>query len=202
MQSYLYRNDERIKSVFSQFMKELPTKKSSEKSKGAEGSISGGFLEFFKASTKGSLGKKTITESIETPENMISALINIDPVKKFISQISVNSDWNTVNQGDLIIFRGDLEFDSYGLTKEQLWDATYDDIGNREIRHDLRLKGKIADKKVEMPFSSNHVTGTSQFTVLCHATFDKMEGIAIIIGSTRSESIMLQPLAFGNGFFN
>lgn len=202
MQSYLYRNDERIKSVFSQFMKELPIKKSSEKYKGAEGSVSGGFLKFFKASTKGSLGKKTITESVETPENMISTLINIDPAKKFISQISVNSDWNTVNQGDLIIFSGDLEFDSYGLTKEQLWDASYDDIGNRKIRHDLRLKGKIADRKVEIPFSSNHVTGPSQFTVLCHAMFDKMEGVAIIIGSTSSESIMLQPLAFGNGFLN
>lgn len=202
MQSYLYRNNERIKSVFSQYLKELPTKKSSEKNRAIDASISGNFLSFFKASTKGTSGKKTVVESIETVENMIATLLNDNSKNGFITQISNQTDWEKIKQGDLIVFKGDMKFDSFGLTKEELWEASYDEIGERKIRHDLRLKGKVINKIVEIPFSSKYVTGPSQFTVLCHAMFDHLDCIAIVIGSPQKEPIMMQPLAFGNGFYN
>ena len=58
----------------------------------------------------------------------------------------------------------------------------------------------LAARSVEIPFSSNWVTGPSQFTMLCHAMFEHLEGLAVVMNQPTSSPVMLQPLAVGNGF--
>lgn len=200
MQSYLYIHEERIKSIYAQYANGLQTKKSSEKAESLEGGVTGGFFSFLKSSAKGSKSGKSVVETVDTPVNMVADLIKIVPETGFTKSLVAPEDWQFITQGSLVVFRGDLEFDSFGLSKGELWDASYDEIGKREVRHDLRLKGNIAGKLAEVAFSSNYVTGPSQFTVLCHAMFDHLEGLAVVIGDPNKEPVMLQPLAFGNGF--
>ncbi len=199
MQSYLYLHAERIKGIYTQLSHGMPVKKSVEKSNSVEGSASGSFLTFLSSSLRGAKGNKIITETIDLPENMVSRLIETHD-DQFTKRLVDTEDWTTVKQGSLIAFRGNLDFDSYGLSKEELWKASYDKIGERKVSHDLRLHGQIGDRLVEIPFSSNYIAGASQFTVLCHAMFDQLEGLAVVMSSPNKEPVILQPLAFGNGF--
>jgi hypothetical protein len=200
MQSYLYRNEDRIKSVYAQLADGLVSKTSAEESSSVEAGLGASLLSILTSSLKGTRGAKKTTEKIIAPENMVAALVKIIPETGKTRQLAVPDDWNYVTKGDLVVFRGELKFDSFGRTKEELWDASYEDLGQRKIRHDLRLKGHLAGRYVEIPFSSNWVTGPSQFTMLCHAMFDCLEGLAIVMTDPGNEPVMLQPLAFGNGF--
>lgn len=200
MQSYLYRNDERIKSIYAQIIQGIVAKKTVEKSETLEGSISGGILSLLTSSLKGAKGGKTTTETLTAPENMVTALVKIIPETGPTKRLVEPVHWAAIAQGDLVVFRGELEFDSYGLTKDALWKASYEDIGQRKTRHDLRLKGLLAGRMAEIPFSSNWVTGPSQFTVLCHAMFEFLEGLAIVVNCPNANPVLMQPLAFGNGF--
>jgi hypothetical protein len=128
MQSYLYRNEERIKGTYAQIAGGLVTKTSAEKSSSVEGGLTASVLSLFTPSLKGTKGGKTSTETLMKPENMVATLVQIIP--------------------------------ETGKTKR---------LGQRKVRHDLRLKGQLAERYVEIPFSSNWVTGPSQFTMLCHA---------------------------------
>jgi len=200
MQSYLYRNEDRIKSVYSQLTDGLISKTSAEESSSVEAGLGVSILSFLTPSLKGARGGKKTTEKMMVPENMVATLVKIIPETGMTKQIAAVDDWDHVSTGDLVAFRGELEFDSFGHTKAELWKASYEDPGQRKIRHDLRLKGTIAGRYVEIPFSSNWVTGPSQFTMLCHAMFDCLEGLAIVMTDPGSVPVMLQPLAFGNGF--
>lgn len=199
MQSYLYLHAERIKGIYTQFANGISIKKSVENSNSVEASASGNFLTFLSSSLKGAKGKKTTSETVDLPENMVSKLIEAHD-SQFTRRLVNAEDWTDIKQGSLIAFRGQLDFDSYGLSKEELWEASHDKIGERKVAHDLRLHGQIGGRSVEIPFSSNYINGPSQFTVLCHAMFDELEGLAIVMSSPNKEPVILQALAFGNGF--
>jgi hypothetical protein len=98
--------------------------------------------------------------------------------------------------GTLVVFKGVLNFDSFGLSKEQLWSASYDKPGERSVNHDLRLTGSIGKRLVLIPFSSNWVLGPTNFTILCHAMFESIEGVAVIASSLKADRVTMQPLAF------
>ncbi|MES2555776.1 MAG: hypothetical protein V4604_06485 [Bacteroidota bacterium] len=200
MQSYLYLHPDRIKGIYTQFTHGLTTKQTEEKSHSSEGGISAKFFSFFDTQVKGTQSKKLAIETIEIAENMVSHLVDKQLSGDFTKQLIDQSDWNGVVQGTLIAFKGNLDFDSYGLTKEQLWQASHEEIGERTIRHDLRLHGTIGDISVEIPFSSNYIAGASQFTVLCHAMFASLEGLGVVMSDPTKQPIIIQPLAFGNGF--
>ncbi|MDD2729871.1 hypothetical protein [Malikia sp.] len=200
MQSYLYLNENRIKSVFSQLTDGLVTKTNVESSKSVEAGIGASLLGMLTPSLKATKAGKQSTEKVMAPENMVAHLIKIIPKTGKAKLLTTQEDWRSVYKGDLVVFHGELEFDSFGHTKQELWDASCEELGQRKLRHDLRLKGQIGGKYVEIPFSSNWVTGPSQFTMLCHAEFDSLEGLAIVMTDPESKPVMLQPLAFGNCF--
>ncbi len=200
MQSYLYIHPERIKGIYTQMVDGVVSKHTSEKSKGAEANVEGGFWSIFKTSVKGNKGSKVTVEKTTEPENMVAQLVQIVPETGWTRMLVEPDDWDFIAKGNLVAFRGKLEFDSYGLSKNELWDASYDKLGERNIRHDLRLKGPIGGRLVEIPFSSNWITGPSQFTVLCHAMFEYLEGLAVVLNQPDGNLVMMQPLAFGNGF--
>jgi hypothetical protein len=200
MQSYLYLHPDRIKGIYTQFTNGLTTKQTEEKSRAAEGSISAKFFSFFNTQVRGTQTKVSAIETIEIAENMVSHLVNKQISGDFTKQLVDQCDWDGIVQGTLIAFKGKLDFDSYGLSKEELWEASCDEPGERKIRHDLRLHGTIGDQSVEIPFSSNYIAGASQFTVLCHATFASLEGLGIVMSDPDREPVIIQPLAFGNGF--
>ena len=200
MQSYLYIHKERIRAIYSQFTNGIRTKTSTENSSSVEGSATGSIFSFFKSSVKGSKGGKTIVESVDTPANMLVELVKAGSESGFTKKLIDPGDWDKIEQGDLVVFRGKMEFDSYGKSKIELWNSFNYDTGEWNERHDLRFTGTIAGKNSEIAFSSGHVTGPSQITVLCHSDFDQLEGLAVVIGSPNKLPVMFQPLAFGNGF--
>ncbi len=201
MQSYFYLNADRTKGIFSQLSSSLVTKITKESSAGLEASGSGGVLSFLNIGGKLSGTSKGSSESMITPEQMIRKICSKAGTSKFVNQLVDEDGWALVEQGSLVIFKGNLAFNSFGLSKEQLWSASYDETGERSTKHDLRLAGTVGSRTVLIPFSSNWVLGPTCFTILCHAMFNSIEGLAVVASDTKADRIIMQPLAFGPGGF-
>jgi hypothetical protein len=196
MQSYFYLNADRTKGVFSQLSSSLVTKTTKETAAGLEASGSSGILSFLKLGGKASGSTKSSSESVITPEQMIHEICSRQGTR-----LVDEEDWASIEQGSLAIFKGDLTFDSFGLSREELWSASYDKIGERSTKHDLRLTGKVGSRAVLIPFSSNWILGPTSFSILCHSTSASIEGVAVVASATNADHIIMQPLAFGPGGF-
>lgn len=200
MQSYLYIHKERTKGIYTQMVEGIVAKKISEKSASFEAIVEGGIWAFLKGKVKGKKGGKIIIEKLTEPENMVADLVRIVPETGWTKLLVGPADWDFISKGDLVVFQGNLEIDSYSLSKGELREELYAKRGEMEARYDLMLKGQIGGKVVEIPFSLNWITGPSQFSMLCHSRIKYLEGLAVIYSRPDTTPVLMQPLAFGDGF--
>ncbi|MCP4271781.1 MAG: hypothetical protein GY781_07410 [Gammaproteobacteria bacterium] len=192
MQSYLYKNEDRIREVYAQYAGGLPVKKIVEKHQAAEGGIAGGIPGIFKPTLKGTKGHKSVVETIDTPENMVAVLIGTAKNEGFTKQIM---DWNLIVAGDLIVFDIRINVKISRLGNREV-PASY----NGEVLSDLRLAGLINNREVEIIFSTEHFTGWSQVNMILERPITSIQGLAVVMNKTENEPVIFQPLAFGNGF--
>lgn len=199
MISFLYLNEERARSFFAQLSDSLRTKRTSEHSVGAEGRASGGFAGLIKGALGVNVGRRSSTEEIITSEQMVVQLIQRGKDEGFVHEVKKKASWKPVGRGALITFEGQFNFI---LKKEETSEIIKS--GSLNNGPELWLKGEVGRKSVEIPFSREWVTGETCYYILYNEfgyngpSF--LEGLGSVMSDPHSPTLVVQPVAFGQGF--